>query len=303
MNRRELLRLMAQGSALATFPSIAFGASKVPADFQFGLQLSTLNRLMNDEFFETITLVKEMGYNVVEFSGGGYLGRDPQRVKAHLADLQLNAPVGRIPPNYPANYRSLPQDEQQIIARRLRSFDSLVGNVRHALTIAVDMNQKFLNIPAISDSEFTTRAKVENVVRVLNEAGKICQEQGVLLGYHNHAFEFAEVEGILPYDLMLAETDPELVSFQLDTYWVTKGGGDIMQYLRNHPGRFPSVHLKDIDAEGRFEDVGSGLIDFPAFIALAMETGSKYFFVERDNPPEPMQSARNSFDYLSGLTQ
>ena len=106
----------------------------------------------------------------------------------------------------------------------------------------------------------------------------------------------------MPYDLMLAETDPDLVSFQLDTYWVTRGGGDIMQYLRDHPGRFPSCHLKDIDAEGKFEDVGSGFIDFPAFITLAMEQGSRHFFVERDGPPNPLQSASNSFNYLTSLS-
>ncbi|MBT7719630.1 MAG: sugar phosphate isomerase/epimerase [Halieaceae bacterium] len=302
MKRRELLRLMAQGSALAACPSLAFGANQVPGDFKFGLQLSTLNRLMNEEFFETITLVKAMGYNVVEFSGGGYLGHDPQRVKAHLAELQLSAPVGRVAPNYPPNYRSLSQEERRAVGRSQGGLDDLVSKISAALPIAVDMHQQYLNIPIISEAEFTTRAKVENVVRVLNEAGKLCQEKGVLLGYHNHAFEFANVEGILPYDLMLAETDPDLVSFQLDTYWVTRGGGDIMQYLSDHPGRFPSCHLKDIDAEGKFEDVGSGLIDFPAFITLAMEQGSKHFFVERDGPPNPLQSASNSFNYLTSLS-
>lgn len=301
MKRRELLRLVAQGSALATFPSIALGVTEVPAQFQFGLQLSTLNRLMNEDFFETLTLVSEMGYSVVEFSAGGFLGRDPQLVKAHLAEAQLVAPVGRVTPDFPSTYRSLPRDEQRAISISLRAADSIVRNVRHALTNTVDMGQKYLNIPIIAESEFTTRAKVENIASLLNEAGKICQEQGVLLGYHNHAFEFEEVDGILPYDLMLAETDPELVGFQLDSYWVTKGGGDIMQYLKDHPGRFPSCHLKDIDTEGRFEDVGRGLIDFPAFIALAMEQGTKHFFVERDNPPMPAQSARNSFDYLTSL--
>ena len=302
MKRRELLRLMTQGSALTACPSMVFGASQVPSDFKFGLQLSTLNQLMNEEFFDTITLVKEMGYSVVEFSGGGYLGHDPQQVKDHLAELQLSAPVGRVAPNYPPNYRSLSSDERRAVGRSQSGLDNLLSKIRASLPIAGDMNQQYLNIPIISEAEFTTRAKVENVVSVLNEAGKMCQEQGVLLGYHNHAFEFENVEGILPYDLMLAESDPDLVSFQLDTYWVTRGGGDIMQYLTDHPGRFPSCHLKDIDAAGNFEDVGSGLIDFPAFITLAIEQGSHHFFVERDGPPNPLQSARNSFNYLTSLS-
>ena len=257
---------------------------------------------MKDEFFETLSLVSEMGYSVVEFSAGGFLGRDPLRVKTHLAQTQLSAPVGRVTPVFPANYRTLSREEQRTIARSLLGADGLVHNVRNALAITVDMEQKYLNIPIIPESEFTSREKVKNIARLLNQAGQICKEQGVLLGYHNHAFEFVKVDGILPYDLLLAETDPALVGFQLDSYWVTKGGGDIMQYLRDHPGRFPSCHLKDIDSDGKFEDVGRGLIDFPAFITLAMAQGSKHFFVERDNPPMPLQSVRNSFDYLTSLT-
>lgn len=303
MKKRELLKLLAQGSALASCPSLIFGAAQVPEQFRFGLQLSTLNRFMNDEFFETLTLVSEMGYEVVEFSAGGFLGRDPQQVRQHLAQTELSAPVGRVTLDYPANYQSLSSQEQSAIHLSLLSAEGILGNVKNALQTTVEMGQKYLNIPMIYQSEFTNRAKVENIARLLNEAGKMCHDQGVLLGYHNHAFEFNQVDGILPYDLLLAETDPALVGFQLDSYWVTKGGGDIMEYLRNHPGRFPSCHLKDIDDQGDFEDVGRGLIDFPAFIELAMAQGSKHFFVERDNPPMPMQSARNSFNYLSRLAQ
>jgi len=294
---------MAQSSALVSCPSIAFGASEVPQGFEFGLQLSTLNSLMNDEFFETLTLVSEMGYKVVEFSAGGFLGRDPEQVKAHLNKVQLVAPVGRVTPEFPSGYSSLPQAERRAISLSLRGADSVIPNVRYALASALDMGQKYLNIPIVSDAEFTSRAKVENLARTLNDAGRICQNEGVLLGYHNHAFEFVEVDGIRPFDLMLAETDPALVGFQLDSYWVTKGGGDIMQYLRDHPGRFPSVHLKDIDSAGNFEDVGSGLIDFPPFISLAMEQGTQHFFVERDGPRMPAQSALNSFNYLTKISQ
>ena len=89
---------------------------------------------------------------------------------------------------------------------------------------------------------------------------------------------------------------------QLDAYWIRKGGGDLFDYLSRYPGRFPTVHLKDIDAEGDFADVGHGLIDFPRFIAAAQAAGTRHCFVERDNPPDPAGSIRRSFAYLNQLT-
>ena len=106
----------------------------------------------------------------------------------------------------------------------------------------------------------------------------------------------------MPFDLMLERIEPELLAGQLDVYWVTKGGREPRQYLADHPGRFPSCHLKDIDDAGDFADVGDGNIDFPAFVAAAMAAGTHYYFVERDNPPEPMRTAQRSYAYLDQMT-
>ena len=149
---------------------------------------------------------------------------------------------------------------------------------------------------------FATAAKVEESINLLRQAGELCAEAGVQFGYHNHDWEFKPVGGAVPYDLMLESIDAELMSGQLDVYWVTKGGRDPLEYLEAHPGRFPTCHLKDIDDAGDFEDVGYGNIDFPEFVAAAMSAGTRYYFVERDNPPEPMRTAERAFAYLQQMT-
>jgi sugar phosphate isomerase/epimerase len=301
LTRRECLKLLSSAAVLSSVPISSLAASIAGREFNFGVQLSTLNSIMRQDFEGSLAKVHDIGYTMVEFSAGGFLGEDPQLVKGYLEKYQLNAPVGRISPRPPANFASLSGDAQSAYRARSRSLDGLLDNVRASLQDTALLGQKYLNLPSAPAEEFTSRSKVERVAAIFNEAGKLCQQQGVLFGYHNHAFEFVEVDGILPYDLLLAETDPELVSFQLDSYWVRKGGGDLSHYITEHPNRFPTIHLKDIDSEGDFADVGDGLIDFPEFITQALDHGARYFFVERDGPPQPLQSITRSFDYLSAL--
>ncbi len=299
MKRRELLRVISLGAAAAAAPiSLAAAGSR---KFDFGLQLSTITSLMNEDFRGSLQQVSHLGYKMVEFSARGFLGRDPNEVRNLLQEFNLSAPVGRVTPALPANYSSLAVEQQNELLRPALTAEQMLQNVESVLDLTVSMGQKFLNVPYLPATDFQTRGQVEQIAQLFNEAGALCNKRGVLFGYHNHDWELKQIEGIRPYDLLLAETDPALVSFQLDTYWITKGGGDLNYYLRQHAGRFPTVHLKDIDAAGDFEDVGYGLINFPDFIPLAIDSGTKYFFVERDGPTQPLNSITRSYQYLSAL--
>lgn len=148
---------------------------------------------------------------------------------------------------------------------------------------------------------FTNLEQLEQSVTLLREAGELCATAGVQFGYHNHDWEFAEVDGVVPFDFMLDSIDAELLAGQLDVYWVTKAGADPLDYLSRYPGRFPSCHLKDIDDDGDFQDVGYGNVDFPRFVDAAIKQNTRYYFVERDNPPQPMRTAERAYAYLEQM--
>jgi sugar phosphate isomerase/epimerase len=121
-----------------------------------------------------------------------------------------------------------------------------------------------------------------------NRAGETSKKLGIQFAYHNHDFEFTPINGRLPYDILLAETDPELVKMEMDLYWITKGGQDPVQYFDRHLGRFPLVHVKDMDKNGEFADVGSGTIDFARIFARSETAGIRHYLVEHDNASSPM---------------
>ena len=118
--------------------------------------------------------------------------------------------------------------------------------------------------------------------------------------YHNHDFEFVMQDGIYPYDILLG-TDKDLVKMEMDIYWVTKAGIDPIDLINKNPGRFPLLHLKDMDntPEHSFTEVGNGTINFKNILATSAKAGLKYFFVEQDKcPGSPFDSITKSISYI-----
>ena len=118
-----------------------------------------------------------------------------------------------------------------------------------------------------------------------NKIGEIAKKYDIRFGYHNHAFEFKRMDNQIGMDVLIEETDPEFVTFELDLYWVTKAGYDPVEFIKKHPGRFEIFHVKDMaKTEDRFfAPVGQGRIDFERIFSIHKEAGTKLFFVEQDS--------------------
>jgi len=126
-----------------------------------------------------------------------------------------------------------------------------------------------------------------------NQVGQIMKENGIMFGYHNHNFEFATVEGKVPYyDVFMTELDKDLVTMELDIFWVTKAGQDPVEIINKYPGRFQLFHMKDMFTKEApfyttvgvkdFAPIGAGVIDFKRILAAKDIAGMKYIVVEQD---------------------
>ena len=141
-----------------------------------------------------------------------------------------------------------------------------------------------------------------------NRWGAMCRDAGIRLAYHNHAAEFAKVEGgPLGYDVLMRDTDPNLVDFELDLYWTVFADQDPIALFAKYPGRFALWHVKDMvlaDGAKSMTPVGRGTIDFKAIFAHAREAGMRHFFVEHDNAATTggsLASIQASYTYLRQL--
>jgi sugar phosphate isomerase/epimerase len=165
------------------------------------------------------------------------------------------------------------------------------------------VGHRYLVIPWLDEKDRPNLDAYRRIADRLNRAGEAASRAGLRLAYHNHAFEFTQMENRLPYDVLLEATDPAHVLLELDLYWITKGGQDPLAYFARWPGRFRLVHVKDSAGppEHRMADVGSGAIEWGRIFARRKQAGIEHFFVEHDDPPDPFASIAASHAYLSDL--
>lgn len=156
--------------------------------------------------------------------------------------------------------------------------------------------------------------KMKALAEKLNKAGEKCQAAGLSLCYHNHAFEFEPMDGTTRFQLLLDTLDPKLVGFEVDCFWVSVAGHDPVDIIKQAGGRVHLLHLKD-KAQGTpvlykesvpgstFKEVGHGVLDWPAILRAAESAKVQHYFVEQDQTPgDPVESLRQSFEYISKLT-
>jgi sugar phosphate isomerase/epimerase len=243
---------------------------------RIGVQLYTLRSLMREDFDGTLKRVAEVGYREVEFAG--YYDRGPSEVKSLLSGLGLDAP---------ATHVSLNQVQEDELDRTIES--------------ARAIGHRYLVVPSLPQPQRNRLDFYREVSDLFNRAGERCRQAGLGLAYHNHAFEFEPLDGQIPYDVLLESTEPELVTMELDLFWIRRGGHDPLAYFERYPGRFALCHVKDMDDSGEMLDVGSGVIDFAAIFARSEQAGLKHYIVEHDRPESPIDSIRNSYRYLAVL--
>jgi sugar phosphate isomerase/epimerase len=143
-----------------------------------------------------------------------------------------------------------------------------------------------------------------------NKAGEVCKKAGLTFAYHNHNLEFRKVGDVVPYDLLLKETDPSLVSMEMDIGWVIAGGGDPVEYLTRYPTRFSSLHIKDLKNEGipnfnmkmTSAIIGRGIVDWKKIRVAAHKSKVERAFLEIEEPydPSPLGMVKASFEYMGG---
>lgn len=280
LKRRMFLRSLATIGAVGALPGGAGTGCTVqrpPRLKTIGIQLYSVRSEMERDFEGTLAQLGSIGYKEVEFAG--YFERKPGEVKAILDRHHLAAPSGHVP------------------------IDIVRRDWRGTLDTASKLGHRYVVVPWLPEEDRRTLDDLKRMAAEFNRLGEEARRAGVRFGYHNHDFEFAPVEGRPLYDVLLTETDPALVAFELDLMWIDKAGQDPLTYFARYPGRFELVHVKDSTGapEYRQVDVGRGTIDFRRILARREQAGIRHAFVEHDEPPNPLAFARESYDYLARL--
>ena len=265
-----------------------------------GIQLFTFFNVMDADVKGTLSKISAVGYKEIEsaFSKlGGYYGAKPKEFKAMVngeglvwrSHHVLGAPF-KMPPGM--KMPTTPDGKPMVIPQML----NLRDNMQQLVDEAAEGGVTYL---VCANAPINTLDDIKSSIAILQKTGAAAKKAGLQFCYHNHDAEFHVVENKVPYNLLLAETDPHEVKFELDLAWAVKGGKNPVEMFKQHPGRFPLWHVKDLDASREnILPVGSGTIDFKPIFAAAKIAGMQHFFVEHDMPKDPFISMAASFGYI-----
>ncbi len=287
-SRRDFLKSTSLLSAGILFSRSSFKFDKSA----IGLQLYTVRDVMQADPAGTLAKVAQIGYNSIETAT--YTGTET----FYGMDVAAFAKLAK------QNGLTLRSGHYRLGEEQQNGAD-VKGTLLHDWQKAVDdasaLGLSYMVCAYLSDNERKGLDHYKQVADDFNKAGEVCKKAGIQFCYHNHAFEFDKQEDKYPYDILLNQTDKNLVKMEMDLYWITKAGQDPMKIFNEHPGRFPLWHVKDMDKtpEKSFAEVGSGTIDFKEIFKHTDKAGMKYFFVEQDKTPgNPFDSITKSYNYI-----
>ena len=265
-----------------------------------GLQLFTFFSTIDDDVEGTLKKIAAVGYKKIEsaFSKkGGYYGMKPKEFARFLKDIGMSWKSHHVlgaPFKMPAGAK-MPTgpDGKPITIPPMRN---LRDNMQQLIDEVAEGGTEYL---VCANTPITTLDEIKSSIEVLNKTDEACKKAGVSFAYHNHDAEFRPVEGQIPYDMFLSQTKMQM---ELDLAWATKGGKDPVELFKQHPGRFPLWHVKDLDKEmNTVLPVGEGTIDFKRIFDASATSGMKHFFVEHDMPKDALASITSSYTYLSKM--
>ncbi|MCK5066191.1 MAG: sugar phosphate isomerase/epimerase [Bacteroidales bacterium] len=318
MKRRSFLRNSTAAIAGISLLNTGFISRRASISREIGIQLYTLAKPLSDDFPGVIKKLAEFGYKNLEFagpyyfspeeeiktnplitlmglSGYGYHGHTPKEIRKMLDDLGLKSKSAHI------------------------SDASLKHNIDEAINAAKIIGQEYILSPMfIGQSADDYKAAAE----LYNKFGEKCKEAGIRYGYHTHSQEFAIYDGATAFDILVKNTDPGLVCFELDLFWATVAGVDPVKVIQQYPGRVKLLHIKEMTKKmdkiyntnepfdnmaiameimGNQTIIGEGIIDFKTIINQVDNAGIEYMVIESDFPPEPIKFAEESIKNLKKI--
>jgi sugar phosphate isomerase/epimerase len=250
----------------------------------FGIQLWTLRDDFPEKPVEISKQLAGFGYRQIETfenEQGMFCGMQAAEMKALMDDVGL-----------------------QLVSAHCNVMD----NFRHKVEQAAEAGVQYLVVPYLGPQNQLDDYR--RYAALFNEKGRICRDAGIGFAYHNHEYSFMPHPGtdMLPQTILMDETDPELVDFEMDIYWVVTAGQDPAGWMRNYPGRFKLGHVKDrasVDPEvmRASTTLGKGVINYEQLLPVARENGMQKFFVEQEEyeGSTPLAAARDGAAYMTSM--
>ena len=243
-----------------------------------GLQLYSIKELTCVDFLGTLEKVAKIGYTGVEFAG--YFDTPSKKLKKHLDNIGLKAAGSHI------------------------GIDALTQNLDSVIEYSLEINDPYVICPGLPGPMRDSVSAYKKTAELFNKIGQKCKDNGIQFGYHNHDFEFEQFEGQYGLDLLVNNSDPDLVHIELDTFWVEYCNLQSIDFINKYRERCSILHIKDMKSvyEKINTEIGKGIMDFKTITAAGKGYNVKWFTIEQEEFEIPqLQSIEESYNYLKSI--
>lgn len=319
MNRKDFIKSAALLSAFfGVSNSLLANAFKADKLSKVGVQLWSLPKLLESNFEKTVQQLAEIGIKELELYGPFPFSDPKEKVKweklASLLGFSASGYFGKTPEHFievlNSNQLKTPSIHTDLF--------TLESNMDALGKAARQLNSTYVVLPAIPE-EFRPDLKgYENMAKRFNTIGRTTKEEGIKFAYHNHGYGLQAMDGTIPMELILKETDPNLVFFEMDVFWTIAGKANPIQLLNDHSGRFKMLHLKDMKNLTYFKGNGSnpdewvelfpqlvpageGVLSLGNILKVAHQTGVEHYFIEQDLAPNPIVDIKNAYSFITNV--
>jgi len=287
ITRRNFIKT---GMSLTAFSLIPMGFTSCgisSGEKKIGLQLYSARDNLKEDIDGTFRKLVEFGYKRFEAFGykdGKFFEKSPKEMKSFLADLGAQMTSSH------TGMRLLNEEDNTA------QWESWKKNCSDAAEVGC----KWIVQASYPTRQIQTIDDVKRLADQFNKCGEISRSCGLKFAFHNHHDEFHAIEGQIPYDVMIENTDKNLVFYQIDTGHLLLGGYQCSDYIKKYPGRFPIWHLRDVDSEGKGTEFGKGLVDFESLFAVAdMAVLEDYFVEQGQYNIMPLDALKHNYDFLA----
>jgi len=283
-----------------------------------GIQFFSLPNLLDQDFAGAIAMLAGLGYKEAELYGPYPFSTQSARDRWAAVTPSLGFKgsgffghsVGEVKEIFSKNNMSVPSMHTDL--------DTLENAMDKLAEAANALGATYVILPAIPEDKRKTLDDYKKMADTFNRIGANAKKDGIRFGYHNHGYGLKEVDGKIPLNIILDNTDPSLVYLEMDLYWTTAGGADPIAYLTKYPNRYKLMHVKDMVKKVRFSGdggdskqwielfpymttAGSGVLDLKTILPKAKQSGVDHFIVEQDMVKDPQIALKKSFDYLNTI--
>jgi len=275
-NRRDFIRMSSIAAAgTVLLPSCTFSKSKMKP----GLQVYSVRNQLDKDFEGTMEYIAKVGYKHIEGYGLGTDGQFLGKISAkHYAEV-----IKDLGMEFKATHCSYTSHDK----------------AQKMIDAAKETGMEHMIVPYTPDDIRQTADGWKKVAENYNKMGEMCNKVGLKFGYHNHDFELMELDGIIPQELLIENTQADLVHFEADLFWVTKGGYDPLKLIKKYPGRINLFHVKDATPELEGTTVGQGIIDFKKLFEAGKADSVEYYFIEDEREDDPFSNIKADYEYMS----